>query len=740
MEIEIIRGYEILPNNNVMFGIRITNNTDLVISDVQVILDYNESLFKLQGDRIQKLGSIPPTVPRTAKFIMMPLGCVHKENIEATVTYRDHRWKKHIVTMRPKDIHCVCPFLRPKPMNMGEFLHLSGNGYSIEDGINLQGIGSGEIITFLRQTCNTRLYTVDSYSIDQAMVLYFSGESVGEKAHYLLTALIKENAGMTYVMFRAVSDKPHGINGFLNEIVSELKHLINTVNSAKEIGIIKHEQVINIIDSVVQRSNIINGTDAPSINIKDSVVQRTGIHTPSPVSSNPDDVVVRTMNATPGKGEEEEISDMYSAYLEEIKAKHAQAEKVKRENPAIQNQSRSRQQAQSERGSLYASLRLDESAVKKNRFNKKLVMKLTVVAVLFLTYLWAAPLMESDIINMDITASVESYIVESRVRGFLNAVNEGDTGTAFDMYRGSDFLAPASITIIFGNNGIEAGSIKDINIISNEIAYGQAVLETNCTVSSQDQVNMDSEVSSIPIYFKLEKMDKGWILTRVSFNAPLTIEYDEAYIASSLGQEGTAGKLAVQTVSSNLMVKNIEGLRAKNSATDMSGTIDLLKLQVGLNVGSNPVDMNDVIISVSDGKCTNVLVYAGNKQSGSVMKGFSTSSAYQNLRQLLIEAGNPEKYYTVDKIRDEDASFSQENPVMNTGDLMIIYIATTSSSSTGYSYMGTMSTSGLEYSGLNIAPRTGVSIVLTPESGATTEAFFGAPSSYGTRENVQLYP
>lgn len=46
MKIDIKRAYDILPNNNITFGIRITNNTDLVISDVQIILDYNESLFK----------------------------------------------------------------------------------------------------------------------------------------------------------------------------------------------------------------------------------------------------------------------------------------------------------------------------------------------------------------------------------------------------------------------------------------------------------------------------------------------------------------------------------------------------------------------------------------------------------------------------------------------------------------------------------------------------------------------
>ena len=73
-DIEIKRGYEVLPDNNVRFGIRVINNSNVIISDVEVLLDYSESLFQLEGSKVQKLGTIPPSVPRTAKFILKPLG------------------------------------------------------------------------------------------------------------------------------------------------------------------------------------------------------------------------------------------------------------------------------------------------------------------------------------------------------------------------------------------------------------------------------------------------------------------------------------------------------------------------------------------------------------------------------------------------------------------------------------------------------------------------------------------
>ncbi len=274
--IEIKRGYEVLPDNNVRFGVRVINNSDSAISDVEVILDYTESLFEIEGDKIQKLGNIPPTVPRTAKFILKPLGCVHKEEIGATVRYKDHQWKKHVEQMRPKEVHCVCPFLKEKSITRADFLRLSNSGYLEERGVNFEGISVAKLVDFIVNTCKNRLYKVDEFPIENGKILYLAGDAVGEKAYYLLTAVVKEYEGLTQVLLRASSDKSHGLNGFLNETLDNLRHLVISA-SAREIGIIRKEQVINIIDSVVQRSTISMEEGAPSVKIKDSMVQRTEI-------------------------------------------------------------------------------------------------------------------------------------------------------------------------------------------------------------------------------------------------------------------------------------------------------------------------------------------------------------------------------------------------------------------------------------------------------------------------------
>ncbi len=275
-DIEIKRSYEVLPDNNVRFGIRVINDSDSAISDVEVLLDYSESLFELEGNKVQKLGNIPPTVPRTAKFILKPLGCVHKEEIGATVLYKDHQWKKHTVEMRPKEVHCVCPFLKEKSITRADFLRLSNSGSLEERGVNFDGITVDKLVDFIGHTCKNRLYKVDEFPIENGKILYLAGDALGEKAYYLLTAVVKEYEGLTQVLLRASSDKSHGLNGFLNEILDNIRHLVLSA-SAREIGIIKKEQVINIIDSVVQRSTISMEEGAPSIKIKDSMVQRTEI-------------------------------------------------------------------------------------------------------------------------------------------------------------------------------------------------------------------------------------------------------------------------------------------------------------------------------------------------------------------------------------------------------------------------------------------------------------------------------
>ena len=279
--IEIKRGYEVLPNNDLRFGIRVINLSDYAILDVETILDYPRTLFSLKGDVVQTLANIHPNGERTAKYVLTPRGCVHNEKIDATIIYRDHTGKRRTEQMRGKEVHCVCPFLREKALTEGEFAELAAESGQIEEGLSFSGIAVYEAAAFIKESCTHRLHTVGEHEIDNTIVLNLAGESIGEKACYLLTAVVQpyKEKDVTRIALRAYSDKPHGLHGFLNEIVGSIRHLVGSVQSAKEIGIIEEKQVINIIDSVVQRTSfggVGQGTNT-EVNIKDSVVHRSDV-------------------------------------------------------------------------------------------------------------------------------------------------------------------------------------------------------------------------------------------------------------------------------------------------------------------------------------------------------------------------------------------------------------------------------------------------------------------------------
>ena len=143
----------------------------------------------------------------------------------------------------------------------------------------------------------------------------------------------------------------------------------------------------------------------------------------------------------------------------------------------------------------------------------------------------------------------------------------------------------------------------------------------------------------------------------------------------------------------SLIVSDIEGIRA----TNMSDSIDLLKIKVRLTKDSTPVDINHLVISITDGTTIHDLKYsAGN-------------SGFKN-------------FFTIGRIQDEDRSLLQNDPVINKEDLMIIYISTAKNS------------------GLFLPPETNVDIILTPESKTTTLARFQTPPTYNKSKVFFLYP
>jgi flagellin FlaB len=162
--------------------------------------------------------------------------------------------------------------------------------------------------------------------------------------------------------------------------------------------------------------------------------------------------------------------------------------------------------------------------------------------------------------------------------------------------------------------------------------------------------------------------------------------------ASSLQQKAQAtGKEAIAEVASNIQVESVVGNRS--SATDT--TLDYLFLKVSLAPGSEPVDLSQVVIPISDGQTTQDLTWDSAN---------ATSTTF-----------------TASEIRDVDNSFTTSTPVLTSGDLIQIEINATAV-------------------GLSLDPRTEVSVTLSPETGAPAIVEFTTPNSYGTDLYIELYP
>ncbi len=113
------------------------------------------------------------------------------------------------------------------------------------------------------------------------------------------------------------------------------------------------------------------------------------------------------------------------------------------------------------------------------------------------------------------------------VTDFINAVNEGDYGIAYAMYEGKDFLVPASVEMAFANKGLAKNSIADIQITDQTLTENLGTITAECMILEFDLAGRETNQIRVPVYFRLQNTDVGWIVTKVAFNEPIVISEDD---------------------------------------------------------------------------------------------------------------------------------------------------------------------------------------------------------------------
>ncbi|HWG89582.1 MAG TPA: archaellin/type IV pilin N-terminal domain-containing protein [Candidatus Thermoplasmatota archaeon] len=170
--------------------------------------------------------------------------------------------------------------------------------------------------------------------------------------------------------------------------------------------------------------------------------------------------------------------------------------------------------------------------------------------------------------------------------------------------------------------------------------------------------------------------------------------------SGSLQQRASAtGKDATQEVSSNMMVEGVYGVRS-NAGGSLSSTIDNVTINLGLQAGAVPIDLNQLRIRWSDGTSVREMNYT--QQTASVVWTDDSNDFF-------------ESRFRLDALRDDDGSFTATSPVVTSGDLVKLTIYR-----------------------VNLAVRTPIQVSLFPEAGAQVPADFTTPPTYGTGMHLVL--
>ncbi len=197
------------------------------------------------------------------------------------------------------------------------------------------------------------------------------------------------------------------------------------------------------------------------------------------------------------------------------------------------------------------------------------------------------------------------------------------------------------------------------------------------------------------VFRKKEKGEMG-IGTLIIFIAMIivaavaaTVLIQTAYQLQQQAEE--TGNVAIQDVATGFKIIHIGGQVWLKAAGGPN--ITQIEIKVGLLAGSPSIDMNDVLIEISDGKADTTLTFDETNADGS--------------------------HFTAEKLRDMPPQNWVNQYVMTQGDIVKIVIS-------------------INHTGLNLTPQTDVTLQIIPKHGVPTYAAFMVPATLTTKY-VDLY-
>lgn len=217
--------------------------------------------------------------------------------------------------------------------------------------------------------------------------------------------------------------------------------------------------------------------------------------------------------------QDNDVAKMYDAYLRDIKSRKVDIEKKDGLIPSNNSQRTGNEDRKiiKFRGMTPPPKKKTEKK-KPERNNKKLLISALFAVVILIPVLYYVVNNSILMGSIGLTAPTGTEAAESVTTDFLNAVNDSDFDTAFGMCQGKNFLAVASVEMIFNNKGIEKGSIRETCISSEDYADGIVLVYAECTVAISEPYGERLEV--MPIFFLLQDSGQGWAITQIVIAEP----------------------------------------------------------------------------------------------------------------------------------------------------------------------------------------------------------------------------
>jgi len=169
--------------------------------------------------------------------------------------------------------------IKAYPVTEKQYMEMHGKYYHQQRGYTFRGISLDVVAKHVRGNCSD-MAPVSKYELEREKMMLYSFRM--HEVHYLLTVIIKKDEGFIHLVLKLHSPSSELLVPVLDRLSDIIRYTITAETEAREVERIQIKKVVNIIDSVVQRSKI--GPDeedgkviSKKTRIKDSVVQRTAV-------------------------------------------------------------------------------------------------------------------------------------------------------------------------------------------------------------------------------------------------------------------------------------------------------------------------------------------------------------------------------------------------------------------------------------------------------------------------------